>query len=89
MLVFRGVTRKCCRLSLLAVGLTCDDSTRLKVLEAMSESSERIDGDRHSQKGGWSVRGFDKPIHGSGDRHRSFPGGIPSWEPTYPPKMAF
>ncbi len=42
---------------------------------------ERIDGDRHSQ----NVAGFgygamiNQDVHGSGDHHRSFPGGI------YPP----
>ena len=44
-------------------------------------SGERIDSDRHSQVGWRKVLGamiFTK-TNGSGDRHRSFPGGIVSW----------
>ena len=38
----------------------------------------KVDGDRHSQVRWISFRGHDfhQDVHGSGDRHRSFPGGI-------------
>ena len=39
--------------------------------------SERIDGDRHPQKADYQLEAMiNQDAHGSGDRHRSFPGGI-------------